>query len=524
MMKVDRSDGNVRVALRLITAGVFLLGALASAVPASGDPGEEHHAGETHSGPPQLPLFTGPAFGNMTLVGNADKDGTVNSDLAFWGNLAFAGNYNGFRIIDISDPSSPQVLVDYFCRGPQNDVSVHRAGNRLLLFQSIDRAQTKESCDGTPAGSSQDTPISATFPGQATFGFEGIRIFDVTDPRSPVFLDGVPTACGSHTHTLIPDGRRQRLHLYVSSYPLGSGITPGDTPADAGPFCTSPHKKISIVTVPYNNPLAWTLSEKPLSDDTAPYPGAGGPLAPPFQACHDIQAFMKDSIAVASCAGDAQIWDITNPANPTSANGEPHTHIYSPSAADSFEFIHSAVITWDGSYFAIMDETGGGVTAECDGPPPEKGGASEHGFYYFYPMVRPGAPAPPLQSRYMIPRPQDSEICVSHNANVLPVKGRYLMSAAYYQGGNTVVDFTDVNNPTEIAYSDPEDAIGAADSWSSYWYNDYVYANGGLSRRGPTGNRGLDVFSIELDGRRLTTRTWHHMNPQTQEAFQATGG
>lgn len=86
----------------------------------------------------------------------------------------------------------------------------------------------------------------------------------------------------------------------------------------------------------------------------------------------------------------------------------------------------------------------------------------------------------------MIPRPQGSEICVSHNANVLPVKDRYLMSAAYYQGG----DFTDVGNPTEVAYSDPDDSVGAADSWSSYWYNDHVYVNGGLDRRGTTANRG----------------------------------
>ncbi len=520
-MRLDRSRRAFGVGFRLVAAAVFAAGSLVSAGPASGDPGEEHHGSETHSGPPELPPFAGPAFSNMTLVGNSDKDGTVNSDLAFYGTLAFAGNYDGFRILDISNPTQPQVLSDYFCRGPQNDVSVYRAGNRLLLFQSIDRPQTQESCDGTPAGSSRDTPISTTFPGRATFGFEGIRIFDVTNPRAPVFLDGVPTACGSHTHTLIPDDRRGQLHLYVSSYPLGSNITPADTPPDAGPRCTSPHKRISIVTVPFANPLAATVNEKPLSDDTAPYPGPYTPLAPPFQACHDIQAFMKHNVAVASCAGDAQIWDISDPANPSSANGEPHTHIYSPSAEDRFEFIHSAVVTWDGAYFAIMDETGGGGTAECDGPPPEKGGATEHGFYYFYPMVRPGAPAPTLLSRYMIPRPQGAQICVSHNANVLPIRGRYLMSAAYYQGGNTLVDFTDVTNPTEVAYSDPEDAVGLADSWSTYWYNNYAYANGGLNRRGATGNRGLDVLSVQLGGSRLITRTWFYSNPQTQEAFQA---
>lgn len=469
----------------------------------------------------------------MPLVGNSDKDGTTNSDLAFWQNLAFSGNYNGFRILDISDPSQPTVLSDYFCRGPQNDVSVYKLRNRLLLFQSIDRAQTKPDCDGTMAGSSRDTPISATFPGQARFGFEGIRVFDVTDPSAPVFLTGVPTACGSHTHTLVPDLRNQRVLLYVSSYPLGSGITPADTPPDAGPFCESPHKKISIVEVAAANPAgAHVLREEPLSSDTAVYPGASGPLAPPFQACHDIQVFLPTNTALGACAGDAQVWDISDPANPTASDGEPHTHISFPAqggttspqaASDRWEFVHNAVATWDGRYMAFADETGGGGTSECDGSAEEDGGESENGFYYFYPMVQPGAPAPPLLSRYMIPRPQGSEICVMHNGNVIPTnQGYYLVSAAY-MGGDTVVDFTDPTEPVEVAFADRNDAIGSADSWSTYWYNDHVYSNTGLGRRGATQNRGFDVAQVVLDGDRLTARTFHHMNPQTQEVFQTVG-
>src|SRR5262245_37734318 len=62
--------------------------------------------------------------GGLSLVGNADKDGTTNSDLAFWGNLAYAGNYSGFRILDIAG-NQPRTIVDFPCNGPQNDVSVH---------------------------------------------------------------------------------------------------------------------------------------------------------------------------------------------------------------------------------------------------------------------------------------------------------------------------------------------------------------------------------------------------------------
>jgi hypothetical protein len=302
--------------------------------------------------------------------------------------------------------------------------------------------------------------------------------------------------------------------IYVSSYPLGSGVTPEN--ADTTPYgpdyraCTRPHKKISIIEVSApGGRFTFSLKEKALSDDTAFNSG--------FQACHDIQAFMAKDLAVASCAGDAQLWDISDPANPTMGNGEPHTHINSPSATDTFEFIHSGVVSWDGRTFAIMDETGGGGSAECDGA------ASDDGFYYFYDVVAPGAPAPPLKGRYTIPRPQTPEICVSHNATVLPVKGRKLMSASYYQGGNTLIDFTDPSNVREVAYSDLEDATGKADSWSTYWYNGRLFANGGLNRRGATENRGVDVFRLtgSLASATKNAKRWAHSNPQTQEAWQA---
>lgn len=395
--------------------------------PASADP-EDHvdsHGGVTHDGqPPESPPFVGPQSQGMPLVGNSDKDGTTNSDLAFWGKLVFSGNYDGFRILDVSDPKNTTVLSDFVCRGPQNDVSVAKAGDRLLLFQSIDSAQTQESCDGTVAGNSADNPTFSE--GGSTyrqFGFEGIRMFDVTDPSNPVFLDAMPTACGSHTHTLVPNPEDNMLHLYVSSYPLGTGRTaPSEVEAAGDLACVAPHQKISIVDVPLDDPTGWSARPKALSDDTAENRG--------FKACHDINVFLPNDVAVASCAGDAQIWDISDPANPTASNGEPHTHINSPSTEDQFEFIHSGVVTWDGEYFAIMDETGGGGSSECDGLP-EPEGNTEHGFYYFYTMVRPGDTAPPLLSRYMIPRAQGTEICVSHNANMVPVNGRYLMSAAY---------------------------------------------------------------------------------------------
>jgi hypothetical protein len=437
-----------------------------------------------------------PGAENMTLVGNADKDGTVNSDLAFWGNLAYAGNYGGFRILDIST-DQPRVITDFACNGPQNDVSVHEMRGKRFLFQSIDSGQTREDCSSA---------TEQIVDGKRT-GYEGVRVFDVTDPSNPKFLDMIQTACGSHTHTLVPHGKK--AYIYVSSYPLSSGITEPTGPGDFRP-CSLPHKKISIIEVSApRGEFKFKLREKALSDDTAFNRG--------FQACHDIQIFMPKKLAVGSCAGDGQLWDISDPANPTMSNGEPHTHIYSPSASDQFEFIHSGVVSWDGKTFAIMDETGGGTQAWCNGA------ASNDGFYYFYDVVKPGDPAPPLRARFTIPRAQTPEICVSHNANVIPIKDRKLMTAAYYQGGNTVIDFTDLSNVREVGYADLEDDTGKADSWSTYWYNGRVIVNGGLNGRGPTGNRGVDVFRLTgpLAGQTATAKTWAYSNPQTQEAWQA---
>ena len=446
----------------------------------------------------------------MTLVGNSDKDGTINSDLAFWGNLAYAGMYSGFRILDVSG-NQPRVVADFKCNTPQGDVSVYQMGNRRLLFQSVDSPQTREDCD------SVNTSLvdNARQP-----GFEGLRIFDVTNPAAPRFIDGVRTACGSHTHTLVPDPARGRVVIYVSSYPLGTGETPPGADTGEQPPCFRPHRKISIVTVPFSAPRNATVKEQPLSSHTRPSKlGA-------FQACHDIQVFRPRNLAVAACGGEAQIWDISDPVNPTSTDQHEgrHTHITDPTAlGDTYEFIHNALVTWDGKAFAIGDESSGGLGTECHGPD------APNGIYYFYPLVKPGDPAPSARGRYTLPRAQSDEACQMHNGSVIPVKGRYLMTAAFYQGGTTVVDFSKLAAPREIAHADLYDATGSPDTWSSYWYNDRVFAHDGLApiprhnrttTPGPASNRGLDVFTVRSGGQRLTAKRWGHSNPQTQEAFQ----
>jgi len=161
---------------------------------------------------------------------------------------------------------------------------------------------------------------------------------------------------------------------------------------------------------------------------------------------------------------------------------------------------------------AVTDETGGGGTAECDGA------ATNDGFLYFYTLPKPGEPVT-YKGRYVIPRPQGEQVCVTHNGQMIPVTdGRYLASVAYYQGGTTVVDFSDPANPREIAYTDS----ATSDTWSAYWYNGFIFANGGLHRRGV--NPGFEVYSVtDENGQPFKTGRFGHLNPQTQDGFKGGG-
>jgi hypothetical protein len=92
-----------------------------------------------------------------------------------------------------------------------------------------------------------------------------------------------------------------------------------------------------------------------------------------------------------------------------------------------------------------------------------------------------------------MPAPQtDLENCVAHNGSLVPVPGRDIFVQAWYQGGLSMVDFTDPSHPFEIAYFDrgPLDAVkrGLGGFWSVYWYNGYIY--------GSEIARGVDVFRM----------------------------
>jgi hypothetical protein len=530
------------------------------------------------------------------LVGPANET-RVNSDLAFhqagkthsrFHNLLAQGNYDGFRLVDISDPSNPVEVVAFECRGNQGDLSFYEAKDRLLLIQSIDVPQTSSDC-----ATARDQPIASGIhpitgvPGQFFVpGFEGLRIFDVTNPETPVHIASVPTACGSHTHTTIVDERDQQGVVYVSSYPIGANVTPGDSDF-GGPRCVPPHAKISIVIIPDDSPEAPIVKEQPLHADTLPFRGTLGSGGTGAVGCHDITAYYetqsanpdqnaqaanaKFHVAGAACLEEGQLWDITDPENPTTLGA--HSHIRNPFITQPSRGLwHTASFSNDGEVVLFTDEwEGAGVRGGCQGPEDTRGNV------WFYKNVPPGTEPVPVYGRYMIPRPQPtSELCTLHNGNVITVAdesdGDFGVSSSY-QAGSTVFDFTGVQNfpeivlpPTlpapvpplvarEVAFFDAKNdcrqgpPVGPStrcidDTWSTYWYNDFIYASSGREQAGRPGNRGLDVYMLLGRQGRLVDRGTgqptvttaeqarraqqfkgrkvRYMNPQTQDTFHDT--
>jgi hypothetical protein len=487
---------------------------------------------------------------NMIHVANVEKPG-VNSDLAFWVNLAAQGSFSGFRLLDITKPESPVVLSTVQCNSPQGDVSFYKAKDRLLLIVSVDNPQTNT---GPPPGgkdcASSNIPVGV--------GFEGLRIWDVTNPVVPKFVTAVQTDCGSHTHTTIADEDNQRGIVYVSSYPTQPGPECGQPNPAA---CNLPHAKISIVEIPDAAPAsARVLKEQPLHCDTVPSQGGEAILG--SVGCHDITAFFaaneqsegdpkkKPQVAAAACLSEGQLWDISDPANPDTLGR--HTHIRN----EAIEIWHSSTFTWDANIVLFGDEHGGGLAHGCDAP------AETFGNLWFYKNVPPGSPDAPLLGRYMIPRSQPaSEVCTLHNFNVIPINDNeaYIGVSSTYEGGTTVFEFTELQRTEapvdpldpfvapivarEIAFYDaqtgaPHESKARADTFSTYWYNDFLYANDGLAgaHAHRTDSRGLDVFKLLIEpvplcavadrcgGKQFTARKFHHMNPQTQEVFETLGG
>ena len=405
---------------------------------------------------------------NLPKAGPFAAEDAFNSDIAFSGDYAFQGNYNGIQITDVSQPKDPEIVNQITCPGSQNDVSVYGG----LLFTSTDSSRNISACENNLP---QDATIKESW--------EGIRIFDVSDPTAPSLVTTVETDCGSHTHTLLPDEETDRVLIYVQSY----------GPSPDFPDCQPPHDKISIINVPLDAPELAAVVNEPVLFPDGGEEGTSG--------CHDITVYQDIDLAAGACMGQGSMIDISDPLNP---------QVISNITDSNFVFWHSATSSNNGRKVVFTDELGGGGQPTCNptiGP--------DRGADGIYNIADPTAHE--FRSYFKIPRTNtNEENCVAHNGSLVPTRKRDIMIQAWYQGGISVVDFTDPRRPKELAYfdrgplSDEELILGG--SWSAYWYNGKIFSN--------DIQQGLDVFKFtEAERLGALKHKVPFLNTQTQERF-----
>jgi hypothetical protein len=390
------------------------------------------------------------------------EQGQANSDLAFWGNRVFNGSYAGFRIIDATDPMGPQEVVDYQgCAGNQGDVLVWE---NILVRSWNSPAPAGATCDGQPVPQ----------------GWEGLHVFDITNPQDPALVASVELPCGSHTATAIPDRANNRLLVYNQT----SG---------------GPCYFFDMVEVPFDDPSAAALiRQQPLE---------GG------HACHDSGVILGDVNLMACASGHmANVFDIGENDRPGGSLEQPE-FLYTieeegvgaiPGDPDPHSGNwHSATFTWDGEVLILGWEPGGGAQAECEATDDPV----THTMFFY------DTDTGEKLGQWTLPRKQSAiENCTIHNYNVVPIRNRYIVTSGNYQAGTWVTDFTDPANPFVRAYSDPvglTPALAIAGAWSSYWYNDTIFES--------SITEGLNVFRYQEAGIRRRAMELDHLNPQTLE-------
>jgi hypothetical protein len=416
----------------------------------------------------------------------------ANSDLAFQGNHLFLGNFYGVNIFDISNPAKTTLVTSLVCPGGQGDVSVYKN----LLFMSVEQPNGRLDCgtqgfppDPTPA--TEPKPKKRPVPSAQKDRFRGVRIFDISDIKNPRQVAAVQTCRGSHTHTLLVDPNdKDNVYIYVS------GTSFVRRPEElAGCSGEEPDKdpntalfRIDVIKVPVASPQDAKVVSNPRlfmdartgainSLSNGGTHGKKGPEKPKeTNQCHDITVYSAIGLAAGACSGNGILLDIKDPVNPKRVDA-----VNDP----NYSYWHSASFSNDGSKVVFTDEWGGGLGARCRPNDPNVWGADA-----IFGLTNDKLT---FENYYKMPAAQsDTENCVAHNGSLVPVPGRDIEVQAWYQGGISVVDFTDAAHPFEIAYFDrgpidPKQMVLGGD-WSAYWYNGYIYASEIA--------RGLDVFEL----------------------------
>ena len=397
-----------------------------------------------------------------------------NTDMAFSNDLLVTGSYHGFNMYQLQDSGIPNLVSSVVCPGGQGDVSI--VGD--LLIMSVE--QTRGRLDCGLQGVSGDISDER---------FRGIRIFNISDITNPIQVGAVQTCRGSHTHSVVSgpdaDGKILVYNSGTSSVRKEEELencidgTPGDD--------RTALFRIDVIEIPVDEPSKSRIIDSPTvfaDPETGALAGLwrGGDHGDDTQEtyrtdqCHDITVFPSANLAAGACSGNGILFDITDPRKPTRIDAVTDA---------GFAYWHSATFNNDGTKILFTDEWGGGGRARCRAWDPITWGADA-----IYDIVDQKLE---FKGNYKIPAPQlETENCVAHNGSIIPVPGRDIFIQAWYQGGISVIDFTDSTNPVEIAYFDRgpihEKELLTGGFWSVYYYQGAIY--------GTEIARGLDVLKL----------------------------
>ena len=397
-----------------------------------------------------------------------------NTDMAFSGDKMVTGSYHGFNVYQLQADGVPKLFSSIVCPGGQGDISI--VGD--LLIMSVE--QTRGRVDCGLQGVDEDV---------STERFRGLRIFDISDIARPVQVGQVQTCRGSHTHSIVSgpgeDGKIIVYNSGTSSIREGEELEGcvGNKPGDERTALF----RIDVIEIPVDDPSKARIVDSPAvfaDPETGRLAGLwqGGDHGDETQEtnqtnqCHDITVYPERGIAAGACSGNGIIFDISDPLHPQRID----------EVVDSgFAYWHSATFNNDGSKVIFTDEWGGGSRPRCRTYDRRDWGADA-----IYDIVDGKLE---FRSYYKLPVPQvEQENCVAHNGSIVPVPGRDIFVQSWYQGGISVIDFTDSANPVEIAYFDRgpihEEHLILGGFWSSYWYRGKIY--------GTEIARGLDVLAL----------------------------
>jgi hypothetical protein len=452
--------------MRLLPRAVVLtacaIGLLAFPLAAAADHATRPHTPNIHA--------KGHSPHAATFFGDPDGVRHINSDIAFWGKLAFNGNYNGWRVIDISDPDNPVEIAHPECNGDQGDIVVWQ---NILVRSWNSKKATDRTCLGT------------TVPA----GWEGVHVFDISDRANPVLKASVELPCGSHTVTVAGVSSGNLIVYSNNSSSSGCGVGLDLAGQNAlGDF-------MDVIAVPLANPGGASLVHR---EELA------GPADPTVRTgCHDAGVIRGDvNLAVCASADTTNVFSIGSPGGGSIEDPLFLYTIQEPGVDGHVGRWHSGSFTWDGEVVVLGWEPGGGAAPECEATDPD---VKKSMFFY------DSATGAKL-GQWTLPRPQSAaENCTIHNYNLVPLRsGRDVAVSGNYQAGTWVTDLTDRANARTVAWSDPPplDPPDLGGAWSSYWYNSFVYES--------EITKGMNVFRVSDPvtdgGMRLG-----HLNPQTQE-------